>query len=110
MGFWKDVLKNEKGYYSANMTMRAAVFSLGGVFACAAVVGDFMGKSIRLDPAVLAWSLAFGVAGLRIGEAWLQRKTTDSAGNPMMQTGTEVAPEKPVVPVADTSEIESQSL
>ncbi|ALW86343.1 hypothetical protein AUC43_15370 [Hymenobacter sedentarius] len=95
--FWEDVLTNDKKKYSSNAVMRAVVFVLGCCFATAAVVGDFMGVVIRLDPAVLAWSLAFGIAGLRIGEAWLQRKTADSTGAPLLQEGTAVAPSEPVV-------------
>ena len=98
MGFLADVLKNEKGFYSFNMFMRMTVFVFGCGFATAAVVGDFLGLNIRLEAAVIAWSLAFGVAGLRVGEAYLNRKTIDGAAGPLQQAGSEIAPTEPVIP------------
>lgn len=99
MGFLADVLKNDKGFYSSNMVMRMTVFVFGCGFATAAVVGDFLGMNIRLESAVIAWSLAFGVAGLRVGEAYLNRKTIDGAAGPLQQAGSEIAPTEPVLPV-----------
>lgn len=88
MPFLNDILKNEAGKYSPNMLMRAITFALGCCFATTSLVGSFFGKDVRLDAAVLSWSLSYGVAGLRVGEAWLNRKTADGNNNPLAVPGT----------------------
>jgi hypothetical protein len=104
---FRDITTNpQTGHYVALDVFKAISFVLG----CSLLIdAQLHGRSV--EPALISLFLSYGLQNSKIVAKYFDRKTADSAGNPLVQAGTQEAPAEPVVvaptvtPKADGQEI-----
>lgn len=100
---WKDITTDHQtGHTVAKDLFKAQAFYLGAFYLVVLmpVAKLVFHEDLTTAPGMLLLGLAFGVQALKEGSNYLNRKTADDSGNPLMQAGTETAPATPNVPLS----------
>lgn len=99
---WKDITTDPRtGHTVAKDLFKAQAFYAGLFYLLLLVPATklWLHEDLTTAPGVLLLGLAFGVQALKEGSNYLNRKTADDSGNPLMQAGTEQAPATPNLPL-----------
>ncbi|MBG8552366.1 hypothetical protein [Hymenobacter guriensis] len=81
--WWRDITENPPGHTVAKDLFRAQAFYAGLLLCFAKAVAECMGKDLSAEPALFLLAYALGASGLKAYEKFQDRKTADSAGNPL---------------------------
>ena len=98
MKIWRNLTQDANGHYIGKDTFKTLAFIGGFAIIVGAAITSGFGIHMEIAGGVFLLGLAFGLQGLKGAEQYFQRKTADTAGNPLATPESVLPPsEDPVL-------------